>query len=206
MNPYDVLEVSPNASQKEVKQAYHRLARRWHPDTNNGEASRYAAEQMLQINEAWQLIGTIESRTRFDVSQSQIPEDIQIDRSHYSAAAQQNVRAQAQAEADTQRRTMLSLGPFVLGIFLLAGVVISSVLLSSQDAEPTPESSVNLGREIQLGDCVSVMQGPSLIEVPCTENAAGVVIGAREAGDSRECVTGTLTSVRLANGVLSCLR
>ena len=50
-NAYRVLEVDPSASDEEVKQAYRRLAKKYHPDANPGDA--VAAERMAQVNAAY---------------------------------------------------------------------------------------------------------------------------------------------------------
>lgn len=42
-NPYEVLEIAPGASPDEIKAAYHRLAKQWHPDRFSG-AEKEAAE------------------------------------------------------------------------------------------------------------------------------------------------------------------
>lgn len=53
-SPYEVLGVSEGASQDEVKKAYRKLARKYHPDLNPGDAE--AARKMVEINEAYQRI------------------------------------------------------------------------------------------------------------------------------------------------------
>jgi curved DNA-binding protein CbpA len=47
MSPYDVLGVSPDASQAEIRRAYLSLARRHHPDAGGD------ADDMRRLNEAW---------------------------------------------------------------------------------------------------------------------------------------------------------
>ncbi len=56
-NPYEVLGVSPSASDEEIKAAYRQLARKYHPD-NYGEnpLSDLAQEKMKEINEAYDAI------------------------------------------------------------------------------------------------------------------------------------------------------
>ena len=54
MDPYKVLGVSPNASDEEIKQAYRRLAKKYHPDLNPGDAT--AAKKMQEINAAYEKI------------------------------------------------------------------------------------------------------------------------------------------------------
>ena len=53
-DPYKVLGVSPNASDEEIKQAYRRLAKKYHPDLNPGDEE--AAKRMQQVNAAYEKI------------------------------------------------------------------------------------------------------------------------------------------------------
>ena len=53
-DPYKVLGVSPDASDEEIKRAYRRLAKQYHPDRNPGDAA--AAKKMQQINAAYEQI------------------------------------------------------------------------------------------------------------------------------------------------------
>ena len=53
-DPYKVLGISPDASDEEIKRAYRRLAKQYHPDRNPGDA--VAAQKMQQINAAYEQI------------------------------------------------------------------------------------------------------------------------------------------------------
>ena len=53
-DPYKVLGVSPGASDDEIKQAYRRLAKQYHPDRNPGDP--VAAKKMQEINAAYEQI------------------------------------------------------------------------------------------------------------------------------------------------------
>ena len=53
-DPYKVLGVSPDASDDEIKQAYRRLAKKYHPDINPGDEE--AARKMQEINAAYEQI------------------------------------------------------------------------------------------------------------------------------------------------------
>lgn len=52
---YEILELKPSASQDEVKQAYKRLVKKWHPDLffNQPKLQLQAAEKFKKINEAY---------------------------------------------------------------------------------------------------------------------------------------------------------
>ncbi len=57
MNPYEVLGVSPSATDEEIKKAYRTLSRKYHPDANIGKAGEKAAEEKFkQIQQAYDLI------------------------------------------------------------------------------------------------------------------------------------------------------
>ena len=53
-DPYQVLGVSPGASDEEIKKAYRRLAKQYHPDRNPGDGE--AARKMQEINAAYEQI------------------------------------------------------------------------------------------------------------------------------------------------------
>lgn len=53
-DPYQTLGVSPDASDEEIKRAYRKLAKQYHPDANPGD--EYAAKKMQEINDAYDRI------------------------------------------------------------------------------------------------------------------------------------------------------
>lgn len=56
-NPYQVLGVSPNASDDEIKAAYRKLVKKYHPDNYvNNPLADLATEKMKEINEAYNTI------------------------------------------------------------------------------------------------------------------------------------------------------
>lgn len=56
-NPYEVLGVSPNATEEEVKTAYRNLVKKYHPDRYaNTDLADLANEKMQEINEAYDTI------------------------------------------------------------------------------------------------------------------------------------------------------
>ncbi|MCC3306431.1 DnaJ C-terminal domain-containing protein [Sneathiella sp. HT1-7] len=63
-NPYDLLGVKPTASDKEIKSAYRKLAKKLHPDLNPGDVS--AEEKFKAISSAYAILGDKDQRARFD--------------------------------------------------------------------------------------------------------------------------------------------
>ena len=63
-DPYEVLGVSRNATADELKAAYRRLARQYHPDVNPDDAK--AEEKFKEIGQAYGVLGDPERRARFD--------------------------------------------------------------------------------------------------------------------------------------------
>jgi len=63
-NYYEILGVDKNASQDEIKKAYRKLAKKYHPDTNPG--NREAESKFKEINEAYEVLGDEEKRKKYD--------------------------------------------------------------------------------------------------------------------------------------------
>lgn len=63
-NPYEVLGVSRSASADEIKSAYRRLARRYHPDVNPDDKS--AEDKFKEVSNAYGILSDPDKRSRFD--------------------------------------------------------------------------------------------------------------------------------------------
>lgn len=61
---YKILGISRNATQEEIRDAYRRLAKKYHPDVNKG--NKEAEEKFKDINEAYQVLGDPEKRKKYD--------------------------------------------------------------------------------------------------------------------------------------------
>ncbi|WP_017317915.1 J domain-containing protein [Mastigocladopsis repens] len=100
-NHYETLKVSPNASQAEIKQAYRRLVKIFHPDSNQDSSQ---PEQIIRINAAYEVLGDVQNRRNYDQKLRQQSQKTTSDRQQRTAAAQQRYQATRQTRryADEQ--------------------------------------------------------------------------------------------------------
>lgn len=61
---YEVLGVSRDASERDIKKAYKRLAMKFHPDRNQGDAS--AADKFKEVKEAYEILTDPQKKAAYD--------------------------------------------------------------------------------------------------------------------------------------------
>ncbi|KAK4293227.1 hypothetical protein Pmani_034060 [Petrolisthes manimaculis] len=63
MTLYDVLGVSQDASETEIRRQYQELARQFHPDKSDTDSAK---EKFLKVTEAWHILGDTQKRREYD--------------------------------------------------------------------------------------------------------------------------------------------
>lgn len=61
---YEILGVSKNADEKEIKSAYRKLAKKYHPDLHQGDEA--AAEKFKEVSEAYEVLSDKDKRKKYD--------------------------------------------------------------------------------------------------------------------------------------------
>ena len=61
---YEILGLNKDADEKEIKKAYRKLAKQYHPDTNQGD--REAELRFREITEAYEVLSDPEKRKQYD--------------------------------------------------------------------------------------------------------------------------------------------
>ncbi|XP_017280001.1 dnaJ homolog subfamily A member 3, mitochondrial-like [Kryptolebias marmoratus] len=105
---YDILGVSRNASQKEIKKAYYQLAKKYHPDANPDDPE--AKEKFSKLAEAYEILSDEVKRKQYDTYGA-----AGFDPSHAGAGQQQYYRAGA-ANIDPEELFRKIFGEFAGGM------------------------------------------------------------------------------------------
>ena len=95
LNYYQTLEVAPQASQIEIKQAYRRLVKRFHPDSQLETANH---EKIISINAAYEILSDPQRRRTYD-------QQLSVGAAYSSFTRRQQRTAQAQNVYQRHRKT-----------------------------------------------------------------------------------------------------
>ena len=68
-DPYEALGVSPDASAADIKKAYRKLAKRYHPDSTGGDKAKET--RFKEISTAYDIVGDPDKRARYDAMRKQ---------------------------------------------------------------------------------------------------------------------------------------
>src|SRR5204862_4431928 len=63
---YDVLGVTKNASEEDIKKAYRKLAMKHHPDRNQGDDAKKSEDRFKEAKEAYEMLSDPQKRAAFD--------------------------------------------------------------------------------------------------------------------------------------------
>ncbi|MFS0516233.1 J domain-containing protein [Nostoc sp. UIC 10607] len=100
-NHYETLKVSPSASQAEIKQAYRRLVKLFHPDSNQETADH---EQIIRINAAYEVLGDNQNRRNYDQQLQDDSEKLNSDRQQRTASAQKHHQTRRKTGRDVDEQ------------------------------------------------------------------------------------------------------
>lgn len=100
-NHYTTLKISPSASQAEIKQAYRRLVKLFHPDSQQETADH---EQIVRINAAYEVLGDTQNRLNYDQQLRDNSQKSTIPRQQRTATAQKRYQATRQTGRDADEQ------------------------------------------------------------------------------------------------------
>ncbi|WP_414579267.1 DnaJ domain-containing protein [Anabaena sp. CCY 9402-a] len=100
-NHYETLKVSSSASRAEIKQAYRRLVKLFHPDSNQDTANH---EQIIRINAAYEVLGDSQSRLNYDQQLRGEELKLNSDRLQRTASAQKHYQTKRKSGKDADEQ------------------------------------------------------------------------------------------------------
>lgn len=113
---YNILNVSPNATQSQIKTAYYKQSFIYHPDKNMGD--KEATQRFAEISEAYTVLGNISLRRKYDrgiFSQSDLQSagtPSSKEASSRSTGSPKNHQQRARQFSQTQGKTMFDFDAF----------------------------------------------------------------------------------------------
>ncbi len=175
---YDILGVSSSASNEDIKSAYKKLAKKYHPDKNSG--SSWHEEQFKRINQAYQILSNASKRRQYDsikeyeayqsknprphVPKNQEP----IKRPSYSKRPTNttNTKKKYEITISNKKINLLVIGYYVIGILILS---IYSEYRNNQKIKAQIAEALRYEKLGQYSNAISVYSGILTLEKEYSE-------------------------------------
>jgi molecular chaperone DnaJ len=155
-NYYQTLEITPEATQQEIKQAYRRLAKNFHPDLNN---DRLDNKKIIEINAAYEILGDPQRRRLYDLQINDSPINSVAARQERAARAQSQYQQHKQTKGNEELQQAQWLAQVYKPIDRLIGTIVKPLKnqIESLSADPFDD---DLMRDFQnyLEDCRVYLQ------------------------------------------------
>jgi DnaJ domain len=144
-DPYEILQVSPHASEDVIRAAYRVLARNYHPDVSD---SPVAALRMQELNAAYKALMDPQRRAQFD---AQVP----IGRARAAASRRLNAPPRVRTEhrdglAERPRLSRPLVLAVSLGVFIVLAVAFIFAVSFAIDALDAPVSGLEIGQAVSF--------------------------------------------------------
>ncbi len=133
MDPYSTLEVPHTATLEEIKKAYRKLAKKWHPDKNGGSLD--AAEMFRNVKAAYDCLVDPIKRAAADAKRKY--QDQAEAAKKAKAEADKQARARAHAQEQPPGRSGLSPWAVVFALFALVFVIAALFESSNSGSSST---------------------------------------------------------------------
>lgn len=178
-NHYQTLEVSETATQQDIKQAYRRLAKQFHPDSQTATA---ADEDIKRINAAYEVLGDSKLRSDYDrlrrLQKAGFESEAQIDdRAQRTVRTQEAYRQNREASQDADQAFYLWLRQVFNPVDRLIGQILSPLKAQIRELSADPfDDELMEAFQAYLEDCrTSLEKARSRFQsAPNPSQAAGV--------------------------------
>lgn len=174
---YERLEIRSDATPDEVREAYRRLARQYHPDARGGEAS----PEMAEINAAWRVLSDPARRAMYDASLRPPSAGVFVPRAPTSRLDEERYPVASRAPATGARFPFRAFAGLVVVAMVLTFIASG---IANRDDGVDPIDPI-----MRQGDCVVIEPNTDARKVSCADEHAGVVSAFVPFGD--ECPTDT---------------
>ena len=161
-NYYAVLELSPTATEAEIKRAWHEHMQVWHPDrfVHSPTLHRKAEARTQLINQAYQTLSDPAARTRYDAARQQTPSGTPPPRTSPSPRPQSTPRARQELRGP---QTMLNVTRFshpkiMVPPFICWSIFMNICLTNLRDSSASLERS---DRHLRAGD-YAIAEAPDI--------------------------------------------